>query len=430
MASLFHSFLFISSLIFFISPSTSKPLPSHPKSLVLSITKDKWSLQHTTQISQRTPLVAVKLTVDLGGRFIWTDCETGYFSSSFKPVKCNSPICSLSNSGSCISDCEPNPKAPVCTNRTCQHLPDNRVAFISDTGDIRQDIVSFRSLNGRNVSIPDFPFVCSSTSVLDKLADGVTGVAGLGRSNISIPAYSSSAFGFSKKFSMCLSSSTKSNGVVIIGDGPYPTGLLYTPLILNPDGVTAAAIYYGEPSADYFIGLKSIRFNGKELKINKTLLSIAPDGSGGTMLSTIQPYTTLHSSIYKVLLKAVTKNLNLWTKVIPRMPVPFDACYRTLGTEAFAKDMAPIDLVLGSVDGKSEVIWRISGENSIVTVDVFTVCFAFLDGGTERGITNVIIGGYQLEENFLQFDIANSRLGFTSNLSATRNTACSSLNLK
>ncbi|EEF45332.1 conserved hypothetical protein [Ricinus communis] len=84
-------------------------------------------------------------------------------------------------------------------------------------------------------------------------------MAGLGRRNISLPAYFSSALGFPKQFAVCLSSSTKSNGVMFFGAGPYsiiPNDLLiYTPLILN----SPVYKFIGESAADYYIGVKSIR---------------------------------------------------------------------------------------------------------------------------------------------------------------------------
>ncbi|KAH9682905.1 hypothetical protein KPL71_027507 [Citrus sinensis] len=79
-----------------------------------------------------------------------------------------------------------------------------------------------------------------------------------------------------------------------------------------------------------------------------------------------------------------------------------------------------IDLVLQS----NKVLWSILGANSIVQVgnDDNVSCLGFVDGGAPR--TSIVIGGYQLENNLLQFDLASSRLGFSNSL-LLRRTFCS-----
>ncbi|EEF45334.1 probable aspartic proteinase GIP2 [Ricinus communis] len=433
MGSLFHCFFSISFLLFLISPSTARA-PFRPKALLLPVFKDKCTRQYITQIDQRTPLVPVKLTVDLGGSLMWINCEEGYVSSSYRPLSCDSALCSLSNSQSCNKECYSSPK-PGCYNNTCGQSSNNRVVYIGTGGDLGQDVVALQSFDGKNlgriVSVPNFPFVCGITWLLDDLADGVTGMAGLGRSNISLPAYFSSAIGFSKTFSICLSSSTKSNGVIVFGDGPssiVSNDLIYIRLILNPVG-TPGYSSLGESSADYYIGVKSIRVDGKEVKFDKTLLSIDKDGNGGTMLSTVNPYTVLHTSIYKALLKAFIKKLVFrFSLVVPSVPVPFGACVFSNGfrtTEEFLSYVPIINLELESEQGNS-VYWRILGANSMVAVNSYTMCLAFIDGGSQPR-TPIIIGGHQLEDNLLHFDLASSRLGFSSSL-LPRNTTCSNLN--
>ena len=72
-----------------------------------------------------------------------------------------------------------------------------------------------------------------------------------------------------------------------------------------------------------------------------------------------------------------------------------------------------IDLVLQSTTNKSErkkVIWRIWGTNSMVKVSNEVLCLGFVDGGLNPR-TSIVIGGYQIEDILLQFDLANSKLG-------------------
>jgi hypothetical protein len=49
-----------------------------------------------------------------------------------------------------------------------------------------------------------------------------------------------------------------------------------------------------------------------------------------------------------------------------------------------------------------------------------------VDGGVNPR-TSIVIGGHQLEDNLLQFDLAASRLGFSSSL-LFRQTTCANFN--
>ncbi|GAY44670.1 hypothetical protein WN943_007332 [Citrus x changshan-huyou] len=53
-------------------------------------------------------------------------------------------------------------------------------------------------------------------------------------------------------------------------------------------------------------------------------------------------------------------------------------------------------------------------------------CSAFVDGGV-RPKASIIIGSHQLQDNLVQFDLAGSRLGFSSTL-LFRRTSCSNFN--
>ncbi|KAJ6303128.1 hypothetical protein OIU77_017081 [Salix suchowensis] len=139
-------------------------------------------------------------------------------------------------------------------------------------------------------------------------------------------------------FAICLSGSKSQPGVAHFGSrGPYnflpgidlSKSLLYTPLISNPFGKDSDP---DKPRAspDYYIGLSSIKVNGKMVALNKSLLAIDGEtGSGGTKISTVVPYTKLQSSIYKTFItaflkEAVSSAFNLTTT----KPVkPFRACY-------------------------------------------------------------------------------------------------------
>ncbi|XP_057964462.1 probable aspartic proteinase GIP2 [Malania oleifera] len=433
-SSLLQSFLFSSLLVhlFIIFPSSAQP-SFRPHALLLPISKDASSLQYLARINQRTPLVPLRLVLDLGGEFLWVDCDQNYVSSSYRPARCRSAQCSLARANGC-GDCFSAPR-PGCNNNTCGLLPGNPFIRTATGGEVAVDVLSLQSTDGSNpgraVTVPRFIFSCAPTSLLEGLAAGATGMAGLGRTRIALPSQLASAFSFHRKFAVCLSSSRSADGVVFFGDGPYrfllnvdaSTSLTYTPLFINPVS-TALAFTAGEPSAEYFIGVKSININDKAININASLLSINGEGVGGTKISTINPYTVMESSIYKAFAEAFIEAAAAWNITRAASVAPFGACFRSenVGATRLGAAVPTIDLVL---QGES-VKWSIFGANSMVDVRDDVLCLGFVDGGSNPR-TSIVIGGYQLEDILLQFDLAASRLGFSSTLLGRR-TTCANFN--
>ncbi|RVW53678.1 Basic 7S globulin [Vitis vinifera] len=398
MASSISYFLFFSSLLFISSSNAQSSF--RPHALVIPVSKDSSTLQYVTSINQRTPLVPLQLVVDLGGQFLWVD----------------------------------SPK-PGCNNNTCSVLPDNTVTRTASSDELAEDAVSVQSTDGsnpgRSVSVSKFLFSCAPTSLLEGLASGAKGMAGLGRTRIALPSQFASAFSFHRKFAICLSSSTTADGVILLGDGSYgllpnvdaSQLLIYTPLILNPVS-TASAHSQGEPSAEYFIGVKSIQINEKAVPLNTSLLSINSKGVGGTKISTVNPYTVMETSIYSAFTKAfisAAASMNI-TRVAA--VAPFSVCFSSKNVYS-TRGGAAVPTI-GLVLQNNSVVWRIFGANSMVFVNGDVLCLGFVDGGANPR-TSIVIGGYQLEDNLLQFDLAASRLGFSSSLLFSQ-TTCSNFN--
>ncbi|CAM8890522.1 unnamed protein product [Rhodiola kirilowii] len=427
MASTFFIYIILFSVI---SSATTAQTSFRPKALVLQVTKDASTLQYLTHIKQRTPLVDVSLVVDLGGQNLWVDCETDYISSSYKAVPCRSAPCSLARSRSC-GDCFDGPK-PGCNNNTCGSSPDNSITRTSTSGELTQDVVQVQSTDGstpgRSVVVPKFIFVCSPPLLLEGLAKGGKGMLGLGRGKVGVPSLFAAAFSLHRKFAICLGSSS---GVVVIGEGPYrflprtddiSKSLVYTPLILNPVS-TASSYFEGDPSTEYFIKVTSIRINTHLVPINTTLLKLDSQGNGGTKISTVNPYTVMETSLYNAMIKSFRNELALVPTVSPI--APFGLCFNStsLGSTRLGPGVPQIELVLHT----SRVVWTLFGANSMVQeVNEDVLCLGIVDGGVNPR-TSIVIGSHQIEDNLLQFDLAASRLGFSSTLLG-RQTTCSNFN--
>ncbi|XP_059654459.1 probable aspartic proteinase GIP2 [Cornus florida] len=431
--------LFSLSLFFLIS-LTSSQTPIPPNALVLPISKHASTHQYLTLISQRTPLVPINLVIDLSGPFLWVSCNSSYNSSSYRSAQCHSPLCSLVHGNKPCKHCISS-NTPKCSNNDkCIVYSKNVFTSKVSAGYLSEDVLSLQSTDGLNpnsmVSVPKFHFLCAPELLSEGLASGAKGIAGLGLGRLGLPAQLMAEFNISRKFAMCLSPTTGSYGVMFIGDGPYVLFpgidvsklLIYTPLIVkakNTDTITYSS-EYSDPysSYEYYIRIKSLRVNAKLVPLNSSLLVIENKGVGGTKISTVNPYTVMESSIYTSLTKifieeAIASNV---TRVAPI--APFDVCFSTKDSSGgLARPALPvIDLILQN----SEVFWRIFETNSMVPMGKDVACLGFLDGGLNPS-ASIVLGGYQLEDNLLQFDLVSSRLGFTSSL-FLRETSCDGFN--
>eukprot|EP01018_Ginkgo_biloba_P027082 Gb_13051 [translate_table: standard] len=175
------------------------------------------------------------------------------------------------------------------------------VTRTSTGGDLSQDVVALVSTDGKNpgprVTVPQFAFSCTPPFLLEGLAQGVAGMAGLSRARLAMPTQLSAAFSFNRKFAMCLPGGN-SRGALFFGNEPYvflpgrdvSKQLIYTPLLKNPKN-----------PIEYFIGVKSIQINGQKVSIDSAKLKFNSEGQGGTKLSTVVPYTQAATPIYNVL---------------------------------------------------------------------------------------------------------------------------------
>jgi len=371
------------------------------------------------------------LVLDLGATYSWVNCDD-YISSTYHHVDCNSSIANSLSTYGCDGICD-GPPGPNCRNYTFLFFPENPIKPVDykKVNGLNAALVDYLALpntQGSLTSINNFIFSCARTGFLKGLAKGVTGLASLGNSNLSIPVQINKAFSSSPNcFAMCLSGSISQPGVALFGSkGPYnflhgndlSKSLLYTPLIFNTLGRDSDPNTH-RLSPEYYVGLTAIKVNGKMVAFNKALLAIdGQSGSGGTRISTIVPYTKLQSSIYKAftlafLREAASSAFNLTTT----KPVkPFSVCYPASAVKI--TQMGPAVPIIELVLDRQDVVWKMFGSNSMMKVTKKSVdlwCLDFVDGGAIDG-PSVMIGGLQLEDNLLQFDLQSKKLGFSSSI--------------
>ncbi|KAL8473491.1 hypothetical protein ACS0TY_030355 [Phlomoides rotata] len=292
------------------------------------------------------------------------------------------------------------------------------------------DTLRVYSTRSHLYEVKNFPFQYSDEVLREDLASPTAGVIGLGRTRISLQAQLASNFKISQKLALCIPSSGNA-GNLIIGEVAYnkpfqniSDSLFTTPLIRNPVSSYGNNVI-GNFSVEYFINIKSIKVGGTSLRLNNTLLSIdRKSGGGGTSIRTVRGYTSLERSIYGALINEFVKAAA--NKSIKRVAsvAPFGACFdsKTINSSKTGVDVPVIDLVLQS----KTVYWRFYGSNSMVRVGNNVMCLAFVEGQPNLSgpTTSIVVGGYQMENYLLEFNVDSSRFGFSSSL-LLHGTSCS-----
>ncbi|KAK7396361.1 hypothetical protein VNO78_17303 [Psophocarpus tetragonolobus] len=392
--------------------------------LVAPILKDESTQLYTLSLFLKSPLQPTKLHLHLGSSLTWVLCDSNYSSSTYHHIPCDSLLCNSFSSHACSSCFQP--PSPNCANDTCALFPENPITRNTLLQTAIIDSLALPTYDATSlVSISDFIFSCATPHLLQGLASNAAGLAALGRSNHSLPAQISSALTSPHSLALCLPSSPSITGAAIFAStsSAIPNFfsskiyLLYTQLILNPVPDTVITDN-SQPSHDYFINLTSIQINGKPLPINASILTVDQNGFGGTKITTAEPYTVLETSIYKLFLQHFVNESSAFNLTVTEAVEPFGVCYPAgdLSETRVGPAVPTVDLVMHSQD----VFWRIFGGNSMVRISkggVDVWCLGFVDGGSgSRRRTAVEIGGHQLEDNLVHFDIDSNRFGFTSSL--------------
>ncbi|KAK1416988.1 hypothetical protein QVD17_26109 [Tagetes erecta] len=405
----------------FVPPYSSVVLPVNKHT---DAVKPLYSVQIMTALVNSQYLHA-NFLIDVDAPFIWHDCilQWNTFQGSCPdntlcayPASCEEYQCTDVRTTYSYQ----NPSCGPVTNDST--IPDwgyctcpvNVVDPI--TGSCTQALLNYdeftvNTSNGRNVfdglygAYPNA--ACASSSTFQSFPANVTGVMALSSSPYALPAYLYDPL--KRIMALCLPSNISAPGVMLYGTGPYyllpqttvdvTTYLSHTPLLKHSD------------SFGYFIRVDSILIKTRSIfvPINAT-----------TKISTIEPYTTLRSDIYD----SVVRRFSKVTKRIPpaKLVAPFGLCFSTSvnGTQVSLK-VPDIDFILP--DGKK---WTVSTTNSIKQITNEVACLAFVDGGATSEDA-IVIGTYQLEDNFVVFDLDNSSFGFSSSL-LRKKTSCSSFN--
>ncbi|KAK4789625.1 hypothetical protein SAY86_016929 [Trapa natans] len=374
-----------------------------PKAFLFPVTKDASTLQYLTQI-RLGGSIPLTLVLDLNGRHLWTS-----LAPSTRPLV---PFRSFH----CISADGKNMRGGT----VCGVVSENSVSGATAVSELSEGAVAFVSSQRSSIpAIHQLLLAHAPSSLLSRLTIGARGMLGMGRAPTALPEQlSAAASGGDRRFFLCLS---ESDGVIVAGgDWPYSSSpplrgdvsklMVYAPLSTSER----------ETTGEYSLNLKAIEVNRERLTLNLN--------SSSLLLSTVVPFMTMQSAIYTAFTGAFAKAaaaMNM-TRIQGRPSDHFELCFSSDSISKTPKvgSLVPeIDFVL-----QSEIVrWRIHGRNSMVRVNDEVTCLGVRDGGSEQR-SGVVMGGHQLENVLMEFDLGASMVGFSRSLLLSQR-SCSDFSL-
>ncbi|GLT90089.1 hypothetical protein SLE2022_080410 [Rubroshorea leprosula] len=366
-----------------------------------------------------TPPQTLPFLMDTGSSLVWFPCTSRYvcsqcafpnrnpsqihpflpkLSSSSKVLGCKNPKCAWifgSDVGSRCKDCDPSVRN--CT----QACPPYILQYGSG---LTGGVLMLETLDFSQKTVPNFLVGCSVFSMRQP-----AGVVGFGRSPESLP----SQMGLNK-FSYCLVSrrfDDKPVGSTMVlesgsSSGDTKTkGLSYTPFHDNPVTSNSA-------SQDYFyVTLRKIIVGDKPVKVPYRYLVPGSDGNGGTIVDSGSTFTFMERPIFLAVAQEFVKQMGNYSRAT---------------SVEFRSGLSPCFNISGQKSGDlPELIFHFKGgakmalpvENYFAFVaDSSVICLTVVtDNALSPGVSGgpaIILGSFQQQNYYVEYDLLNKRLGF------------------
>lgn len=338
-----------------------------------------------------TPPQAQQMVLDTGSQLSWIQCHnktprTSFdpsLSSSFSILPCNHPIC--------------KPRVPDFTlpttcdqNRLCHYS-----YFYADGTLAEGNLVREKITFSRYQSTPPITLGCAAASAD---AEGILGM-NLGRLSFASQAKIS-------KFSYCTparqnNAKIKPTGAFYLGQNPYSKTFKYVDILTFPKNQHSPNF---DPFA-YTIGMNGIRIGGKRLNISPSVFRPDAGGSGQTLIDSGTEYTYLVDAAYNKIKEEIIRIAGSRLKKGYVYRGSLDLCFngnsmeigRLIGNMVFELDKG-VELVIG----KDKILDDVGRGISCLGI-----------GRSEGlGVPSNIIGNFHQQNQWVEFDVVNRRVGF------------------
>lgn len=228
-----------------------------------------------------------------------------------------------------------------------------------------------------------------------------TGLIGMNRGGLSFI----NQMGF-PKFSYCISGHDPS-GVLLFGEANFPwlKPLNYTPLVQ----ISTPLPYFDRVA--YTVQLEGIRVGSKMLALPKSVFVPDHTGAGQTMVDSGTQFTFLLGPAYTALRNEFLKQTSGFLSVLDDPNFVFqgamDLCYRVGPTRPKLPTVALIFRGLEMSISDERLLYQVPG---MVRGGESVYCFTF--GNSDLlGVEAYIIGHHHQQDQWIEFDLANSRFG-------------------
>ncbi|XP_010246718.1 PREDICTED: probable aspartyl protease At4g16563 [Nelumbo nucifera] len=375
---------------------------------------------YSIPLSFGTPPQTIPFIMDTGSDLVWFPCTHRYIcknctfpnqnlttdpifipkaSSTAKIVGCRNPKCGWIHDPDAQSrcmDCDPN--SSNCT----QICPPYAIVYGSGS---TAGLLLSETLDFPEIKIPNFVVGCSLFSSRQP-----SGIAGFGRGSPSLP----SQLGL-KRFSYCLVShrfddTTESTSLNLYGgsySGDHKTkGLSYTPFLKNPaTGRHAFSVYY-------YIGLRKITVGGKRVKIPYHYLAMGSDGNGGAIIDSGSTFTFMEKRVFDLVAREFENQVSHYSRA---SDVETITGLRPCFNVSDEKTLSLPELVF-HFKGGAKMALPLPNYYSIFSADG-VVCLTIVTDGVipdtdVSGGPSIILGNYQQQNFYVEYDLENDRLGF------------------
>ncbi|KVF67867.1 Aspartic peptidase [Cynara cardunculus var. scolymus] len=351
----------------------------------------KYSMALIVSLPIGTPPQTQQMVLDTGSQLSWIQCHnktptTSFdpsLSSSFSILPCNHPIC--------------KPRVPDFTlpttcdqNRLCHYS-----YFYADGTLAEGNLVREKIAFSRSQSTPPLALGCATAS------DEAEGILGMNLGRLSFVSQAKIS-----KFSYCTpvrqnNAKIKPTGAFYLGQNPYSNSFKYVDILTSPKSQHSPNF---DPFA-YTVGLDGIRIGGKRLNISRSVFRPDAGGSGQTMIDSGTEYTYLVEAAYKKIEDEILRTAGRRLKKGYVYREALELCFNGNSMEI---GRLIGDMVLEFKMGVQVVIQK---ERMLDDVGRGISCLGI--GRSERlGVPSNIIGNFHQQNQWVEFDIVNRRVGF------------------
>ncbi|CAN0909544.1 Aspartic proteinase PCS1 [Linum grandiflorum] len=357
----------------------------------------------TVSLTVGSPPQNVTMVLDTGSELSWLHCrKTPDFSSVFDPLSSKSYVKVPCGSSTCRTRTRDLSIPVSCDSAKLCHVIVSYADATSIEGTLAAETFRIGSMSRQGTL-----FGCMDSGFSSNLEEDAksTGLLGMNRGSLSFI----NQMGY-PKFSYCISS-IDSSGVLLLGDAKFSwlKPLKYTPMVLSNDPLP----YFDRVA--YTVQLEGIKVNNKLLPLPKSAFQPDHTGAGQTMVDSGTQFSFLMGPVYTALRAEFLSQTAGKLKVLDDPNYVFqgsmDLCYLIDSNQKVVPPGVPtVTMMFRGAEmslAGDKLLYRVAGEtrgkNSVW-------CFTF--GNSELlGIESFLIGHHHQQNVWMEYDIANSRIG-------------------